>query len=71
MMNYSAIGSFSFAPFSPEIRDNFTSLDQFLYFTDNFMMESFEGIFTKNAFGIMKVAYRDLKPNVVIDRLTL
>ena len=36
-------------------------LDQFLSFTDNFMVVSFEDVFSKNAFDIMKLAYRDLK----------
>ena len=38
-----------------------TSLDQFLSFTDNFMVVSFEGTICKNASDIMKLAYRDLK----------
>ena len=37
------------------------SLDQFLSFTDNFMMVSFEDIISKSAFDIVKLAYRDLK----------
>ena len=40
---------------------NLTSLDQFLSFTDNFMVGSFEDIVSKSAFDIMKLAYRDLK----------
>ena len=38
-----------------------TSLDQFLSFTDNFMVVSFEDIISESAFDIIKLAYRDLK----------
>ena len=37
------------------------SLDQFLSFTGNFMVASFEDIISKSAFDIMKLAYRNLK----------
>ena len=36
-------------------------LDQFLSFTDNFMVVSFKEIISKSALDIMKLAYRDLK----------
>ena len=39
MMDYTVSRSFSFAPFSPAIRDSLTSLDQFFIFADNFMVE--------------------------------
>ena len=40
---------------------SFTSLHQFLFFTENFMVVSFEDIISKSAFDTMKLAYRDLK----------
>ena len=38
-----------------------TSLDQFLSFTNNFMVVSFDDIISKSEFDIMKLVYRDLK----------
>ena len=50
MMHYS---NFSFTPFSTAVSESVDSLDQFLSFTDNFMLESFEIFLNKIAFDIM------------------
>ena len=50
MMHYS---NFSFTPFSTAVSESVKSLDQFLSFTDNFMLESFEIFLNKIAFDIM------------------
>ena len=50
MMHYS---NFSFTPFSTAVSESVDSLDQFLSFTDNFMLESSEIFLNKIAFDIM------------------
>ena len=68
MMYY---GNFSFTPFSAAVSESVNSLDQFLSFTDNFMLEYFETFLNKIAFDIMaglqflhskKIAHLHLKP---------
>ena len=60
-MDYTVSRSFSLLSFLLHQAINLISLDQFLSFTDNFMVVSFEDIISKSAFDIMKLAYRDLK----------
>ena len=60
MMDYTVSGSFPLLNFLLHQTISLTSLDQFLSFTDNFMVVSFENIISKSAFDIMKLAYRDL-----------
>ena len=45
MMHHS---NFSFTPFSAAVSEIVISLDQFLLFTDNFMLELFEIFFKAN-----------------------
>ena len=68
MMHYS---NFSFTPFSAAVNESIISLDQFLSFTGNFMLEYFEIFLNKIAFDIMgglqflhskKIVHRELKP---------
>ena len=61
MIDYTVSTSFPLFNFLLDQTISFTSLDQFLSFSSNFMVVSFEGIITKDAFDIMKLAYRDLK----------
>ena len=61
MMDYTVSRSFSLLNFLLHQAISLTSLDQFLSFTDSFMVVSFEDIISKSAFDIMKLAYRDLK----------
>ena len=61
MMDYTVSRSFPLLSFLLHQLISPTSLDQFLSFTDNFMVVSFEDIISKSAFDIMKLAYRDLK----------
>ena len=61
MMDYTVSRSFPLLNFLLHQTISLTSLDQFLSFTDNFMVVSFEDIISKSAFDIMKLAYRDLK----------
>ena len=61
MMDYAVSRSFPLLNFLLHQAINFTSLGQFLSFTDNFMVVSFEDIISKNAFDIMKLAYQYLK----------
>ena len=61
MMDYTVSRSFPLLNFLLHQAISLTSLDQFLSFTDNFMVVSFEDIISKSAFDIMKLAYRDLK----------
>ena len=42
------------------------SIDQFLSFTENVMVVSFEDKISKSVFDIMKFTYRDLKPGNVL-----
>ena len=60
-MDYTVSRSFPLLNFLLHQAISITSLDQFLSFTDNFMVVSFEDIISKSAFDIMKLAYRDLK----------
>ena len=61
MMDYIVSRSFPLLNFLLHKATSLTSLDQFLSFTYNFMVLSFEDIISKSAFGIMKLAYRDFK----------
>ena len=61
MMDYAVGRSHPLLNFLLHQAISLTSLDQFLYFTDNFMVVSLEDIISKSAFDIMKLAYRDLK----------
>ena len=61
MMDYTLSRSFILLSFLLHQTISLTSFDQFLSFTDNFMVLSFEDIISKSAFDIMKLAYRDLK----------
>ena len=61
MMDYRVSRSFPLINFLLHQAISLTSLDQFLSYTDNFMLVSFEEIVSQNAFEIMKLAYRDLK----------
>ena len=72
MMHYS---NFSFTPFSAAVNENVNSLDQFLSFKGNFMLESFETFLNKIAFGIMsslqflhskKIVQQELKPRNIV-----
>ena len=60
-MDYRVSRSFPVLSFLLHEAISFTSLDQFLSFTDNVMVVSFEDIICKSAFDIMKLAYRDRK----------
>ena len=61
MMDYTVSRSFPLLNFLLHQAISLTSLDLFLFFIDSFMVVSFEDIFNKSAFKIMKLAYRDLK----------
>ena len=61
MMEYTVRRIFPLLNFLLDQVISVTSLDQFLSFTDNFMVVSFENIISKSAFDIMKLAYRNLK----------
>ena len=61
MMDYTVSRSFPLLSFLLHQSISPTSLDQFLSFTDNFMVVSFEDIISKNAFDIMKLADQVLK----------
>ena len=61
MMEFTVSRSFPLLDFLLHQTISLTSLDQFLSFTDNFMVVSFEDIFSKSAFDIMKLAYGDRK----------
>ena len=60
MMDYTVSRSFPLLNFLLHQAISLTSLDQFLSFTDNFMVVSFEDI-SKSAFDIMKLAYQHLE----------
>ena len=60
-MDYAVSRSFPLLNFLLNQAISLTSLDQFLFFTDNFMVVSFEDIISKTAFDIIKLAYQDLK----------
>ena len=60
-MDYTVSRSFPLINFLLHQAISFTSLDQFLSYTDNFMLVSFQEIVSQNAFEIMMLAYRDLK----------
>ena len=61
MMDYTVSRSFPLLNFLLHQTIGLTSLDQFLSFTNNFMVVSFENNISKSVFHIMKLAYRDLK----------
>ena len=61
MMEYTVSRGFPLLDFLLHQTIGLTSLDQFLSFTDNFMVVSFEDIISKSAFDITKLACRDLK----------
>ena len=61
MMDFTVSRGFPLLNFLLHQTINLTSLDQFLSFTDNFMVVSSEDIISTSAFNIMKLAYRDLK----------
>ena len=61
MMDYTVSRSFPLLNFLLHQAISLTSLDQFLYFTDNFMVVSVEGIISRSALDIMKLAYENLK----------
>ena len=61
MMDYTVSRSFPLINFLLHQAISLTSLDQFLSYTDNFMLVSFQEIVSQNTFEIMKLAYRDLK----------
>ena len=61
MMDYTVSRSFPLLNFLLHQAISLTSLDQFLYFTDNFMVVSVEGIISRSTFDIMKLAYENLK----------
>ena len=61
MMDYTVSRSFPLLNFLLHQTISLTSLDQFLSFTDNFMVVSFEDIISQSAFDITWLAYRDLK----------
>ena len=61
MMDYTVSTSFPLLYFLQHQMISLTGLDQFLSFTDNFMVALFENIVSKGPFDIMKLAYRDLK----------
>ena len=61
MMEYTVSRSFPLLNFLLHQTNGLTSLDQFLSFTDNFVVVSFEDMISKSAFDIIKLAYRDLK----------
>ena len=61
MMDYTISRSFPLLNFLLRQAISLTNLDQFLYFTDNFMVVSFEDIISKSKFDITKLAYRALK----------
>ena len=67
MMDHAVSRSFPLLNFLLHQGISFTSLDQFLSFTDNFMVVSFEDIISKSAFDMMKLAaYRNLKLGYVL-----
>ena len=61
MMDYKVSRSFPLLNFLPHQAISLTNLDQFLSFTDNFMVVSFEDIISKSTFDITLLAYRALK----------
>ena len=61
MMIYAVSRCFPLLSFLLHHAVSLTSLNQFLSFTNNFMVVSFEDITSKGAFNIMKLAYRNLK----------
>ena len=61
MLDYTVSRSFPLFNFLLHQAISLTSLNQFLSFTDNFMLVSFDDIISKTAFDIMKLAYRELK----------
>ena len=60
-MDYTVSRSFPLVNFLLHQAVSLTSLEQFLSFTDNFMVVSFEDIISKSTIDITKLAYRDLK----------
>ena len=62
MMDYTVSRSFSFAPFSPAIRDRLTSLALLAFYPLPIILwwNSFEDIISNSAFDIIKLAYWDL-----------
>ena len=72
MTHYS---DFSFTPFSAAVNESVNSLYQFLSFTGNFMLESFETFLNKIAFDFMaglqfldskKIVHREFKPGNIV-----
>ena len=60
-MDYRLSRSFPLLNFPLYQAISLTSLDQFLSFTDNFVVVSFEDIIRNSAFDIMKLTHRDLR----------
>ena len=66
MMDHTVSRSFYLLNFLLHETISLTSLDQFLSFSDNFMMVLFENIISKSVFDMMALAYRDLKLGNVV-----
>ena len=66
MMDYTISTSFPLLSFLLHQAISLPNLDQFLSFTDNFMVVSFEDIISPSAFDSMKLAYRHLKQGHVL-----
>ena len=61
MINFTVSGSFPLLNFLLNQTISLIILDQFLSFTDNLMVVSFEEIYSRSLFVIMRLAYQDLK----------
>ena len=57
MMNFTVSRNFPLLNFLLHQAISLISLDQFLSFTDNFMVLSFEDIYRKSVFDMMKLVY--------------
>ena len=66
MMDYTVSRSFPLLNFLLHQMISLASLDQFLSFTNNFMLVSFEEVISKSAFDITNLAFRDLELGHVI-----